>query len=200
MAWWNRAVRIESLSSFSATVAQSLPRNLPGTHLQESLLEIVDWQERQWHEARKRSLTIAFWKSSVQRIWLKTKKCTYNTFIFIFSAICGFDFTWTGFTMLNLTGRSHSLDCFSCGLWTWRLNTFFHFSFCPPPLIHFILLPFSHLKTSPPTPFINLPSTLPSLFNSPLLFLFHPGPKTWRIGWLSCGGGMNPQEVTQPAS
>lgn len=85
MAWWNRGVRIESLSSFSATFAQSLPRNLPGTHLTERLLEIIDWQEALTRREEKELDIRLFWKilSHNSNIPGWRLKCTWYVFYFL---------------------------------------------------------------------------------------------------------------------
>lgn len=85
MAWWNRGVRIESLSSFSATFAQSLPRNLPGTHLTERLLEIIDWQEALTRREEKELDIHLFWKILSHHSNLPgwRLKCTWHVFYFL---------------------------------------------------------------------------------------------------------------------
>lgn len=132
----------------------------------ERFLEIVDWQERHWHETRKRSFTDAFWKNSVQHTWLKTKMYKTQHLFSSFLKFCGLDFTWIGFTNVELNWSFPCVGLFQ--LWTLDLETQ-HFlpslflstsnhSFQPSSIFSLCCLKFP--QTSPPSVFINLPFAL----------------------------------------
>ena len=87
---------------------------------------------------------------------------------------------------------SHILDCFSCGLWTWRLNSFFPLpSFCPPLSIISSLSWFHFLLVLPPPP----PHPSPALVNhSP--FPHSPFPFSFFSSILSSTQGQRHEEST----
>lgn len=112
-------------------------------------------------------------------------KCT---FIFTLRASvglisCGLDL------LRNLTDDSHVLDCFTLDLGSINFPPVFFPSF-------FFTHLFIHIPTFPILAFLihtHPPFLLPSF---PLC---HSGPKTWRIDWVSYGGGTSLQEATQLA-
>lgn len=112
-------------------------------------------------------------------------KCTFVFTLWASDGLisCGLDL------LRNLTDDSHALDFL---MWTLDLD-----------LTNFIPCVFPLFRLSPIVyPSSNLPHpSLPSYthIHLPSFPLCHSGPKTWRIGWVSYGGGMSRQEATQPA-
>lgn len=168
-------MRIEFLSSFSATSAQSLPRYLPGTHQRGGRLsEILQIDGKDGDGTRGKGAShrpLFFWREqklnpvpSYRRDWLKFKM--YTTFIFNFFGLIS-SLEW----IFTLPRSLIVLDCLE--LWTLdsdSSSSLHRLSFCP----YFIFLPsFTSLCNHESFSFV---PTLHQLF--PLFFSPHLGPKT----------------------
>lgn len=174
---WKRELRTDSLLLCHICL---IPVEQPARDvLLERLYEISDWQERRWQEVRTRRFT--FWK-----LFWRHNPAEDNNVHSVYLYFLWRLLVWQiGFTAVKCSADDSMLWIVFVVDWECENET------CILPTFFFFTSHFSHL-----THFV----IYLTISSSSFVFLFQSGPKTWKIDWLSCGGGMSPQEATQPAS